>query len=337
MILLADSWSDLLARVGANPQNYVVWVIVFLIVLFLLSRLRNIMEERSVNRAIYISRGMVGTIIAFIITPIVFFILLNIVALVHGVNTIDIGFLAKWLGLTVTSYWWLLKCFFGSESLSGAAEMYSPDALIRILWIILPFSLIWIRMSSTKIGKLFLIPLIIGVFVITRYKKAPETFITQDEQLMRRIPGLNMFSNDPNAPTAKSSISNEQRKFLAGGLLLLLIAGFVVGLYLQRRLIGLFMAAVGLLGFLLMAPHEKEKVIPEKHEENYNANLDSMIQVMNYLHAKNPDTLELYHLSLQVKAGYDARLEVGDMIVFPDSLCTKFEPYFYDWCKENNK
>jgi hypothetical protein len=293
------------------------------------------MEERSVNRAIYISRGMVGTIMAFIIAPIVFFILLNIIALVHGVNTIDIGFLAKWIGLTVTSYWWLLKCFFGSESLSGALMMYSPDAIIRILWIILPFSFIWIRMSSTKIGKLFLIPLIIGVFVITRYKKAPETFITQDGTLMERIPWINMFIGGGNSSDADQSISTGQRKILAGGLLLLLFAGFVVGLYLQRRLIGLFLVAIGLLGFLLMAPHQQDRIIPKKHEENYKANLDSMIQIMNQLYAQNPDTLELYHLSLQVKAGYDARLQVGDMITFPDSLCTKFDSYFYDWCKEN--
>jgi len=154
------SWGEFLIAVAQNPQKYVFWLIIFLVVLFILSRLRNIMEERGVNRAIYISRGFVGTFIAFIVTPVVFFIILNLIALVHSVDTIDIGFLAKWIGLTLTSYWWLLKCFFGSESLSGAVDIYSVDAIIRIFWVLLPFSIIWFRVSNSKIGKLFLIPLI---------------------------------------------------------------------------------------------------------------------------------------------------------------------------------
>lgn len=337
-LLLSKSWSELLGNVATNPQNYVVWIIVFLIVLFLLSRLRNILEERSVNRAIYISRGMVGTVIAFIITPVVFFVLLNVIALVHGVNTIDIGFLAKWLGLTITSYWWLLKCFFSSAELIDNSQMYSPDSIIRILWIILPFSFIWLRTSSTRIGKLFLIPLIIGTFVITRYKRAPETFITKDQALVERIPFINFFIQDAGGGEKNPSrISTEQRKLVASGLLLLLVVGFVVGLYFQRRLIGLFIAAVGLLGFLLLAPHEKERVLPLVNQKNYTANLDSMIHLMNILHTQNPDTVELYYLSLQLKASYDARFHVGDMIEFPDSLCYKYEEFFYDWCQEKKE
>ena len=194
-LFLAKSWGDFVLEIVQRPQNYVFWLIVFLVVLFLLSRLRNIMEERSVNRAIYVSRAFVGTFIAFVITPVVFYIMLNIVALVHNVNTIDISFLAKWLGLTVTSYWWLLKCFFGSASISGADQLYSLDSMIRIIWILLPLSIIWMRVSNTRIGKLFLIPLIIGTLVITRYKYAPPTFITEDENLAERIPGLNWFKD----------------------------------------------------------------------------------------------------------------------------------------------
>ncbi len=335
-ILLLDgkSWRQFFGEVFRNPQNYVVWLIVFLVVLFLLARMRNIMEERSVNRAIYISRGLVGSFIAFLVTPIVFYILLNLVALVHGVSTIDISFLVKWIGLTLSSYWWLLKCFFGSESLSGATEMYSVDSIIRILWVTVPFSFIWLRMSKTRVGMLLLIPLIVGILVITRYKKAPSTFITEDRELVAKIPFLSWFIDNPDAPYTERSISLEQRKMVATGLLLFVLAGFGVGLYFKKRIIGLILSAIGILGFILMAPHEQEKVIPESHHEHYHANVDSLIHQMNHLHEINPDTLEIYNISLKVQAAYIARMQMGDMIRFPDSLCVKYQSYFFDWCKD---
>ncbi|WMX15816.1 MULTISPECIES: hypothetical protein [unclassified Aureispira] len=337
-LLLSMSWGEFLIDVVQHPQKYVFWLIVFLIVLFLLSRLRNIMEERGVNRAIYISRGFVGTFIAFIVTPVVFFIILNLVAIVHGVNTIDISFLAKWIGLTLTSYWWLLKCFFGSESLSGATEIYSLDAIIRIFWVLLPFSIIWFRVSSSRIGKLFLIPLIIGVFVITRYKTAPPTFITEDRELVNKIPGLNWFTDQANGNSAanaeKQFLDASKRKIIAGALALVIIIGFVVGLYLEYRVIGLLVTLIGLLGFLLMAPHEKEKVIPPSHHRDYHMNIDSLIYQMDSLYAIDQKSIEVYNISMKISSAYQARIDVGDMIRFPDTLCVKYESYFYDWCKE---
>ncbi len=336
-LLLANSkpWSSFLLKdIPSSPQSYVIWVIVFLIVLFMLSRLRNILEERSTKRAMTIARAFVGSLIAFLIAPIIFFLLLNIIAMVHGVETIHIGFLVKWIGLTISSYWWLLRCAFGSESLSGATVMYSVDSIIRMLWIILPFSFIWIRMSKTKIAKFFLIPMIIAVFVVTRYKIAPSTFITEDKELVQRIPFLKMFTVDADAPYQDNSLSLGQRKLFAGILLFLLIVGFVIGLHLQRYLIGFIVAAIGLLGFILMAPHKQEKVIPESHHEDYHVDLDSMIHLMGDLHQRNPDTIALYHLTLKIQSAYHARIDMGDNIIFPDSLCDKYDSYFYDWCKE---
>lgn len=337
-IFLSQSWGEFLIDVAKNPQQYVFWVIIFLIVLFLLSRLRNIMEERGVNRAIYISRGFVGTFIAFIVTPVVFFIILNLIAIVHGVNTIDISFLAKWIGLTLTSYWWLLKCFFGSESLSGATEIYSVDAVIRMTWVLLPFSIIWFRVSNSRIGKLFLIPLIIGVFVITRYKMAPPTFITEDKELINKIPVLNWFSENNSTSTVANSdapfLDSSKRKIIAGVLAIVILAGFVVGLYLEYRVIGLLITLIGLLGFLLMAPHEKEKVIPPSHHRDYHMNIDSLIHRMDSIYRADQKNIEVYNLSMKISAAYQAKMDVGDMIRFPDTLCVKYESYFYDWCKE---
>lgn len=340
-IFLSKTWGRFLQEVFKSPQQYVVWVIVFLIVLFMLSRLRNILEERGVNRAIYISRGLVGTFIAFIVTPVVFYILLNVIALVHGVSTIDISFLAQWIGLTLTSYWWLLECFFSSSNIANAKDIYTVDSIIRIIWILVPLSVIWIRTSKTRLGKLFIIPIIIGVLVITRYKKTNPTFITEDKELVNRIPGLNWFLPDENktasneqASQENSMLTPERRQIIALVLVGVIIIGFVVGLYLEYRVAGLLVSLVGLLGFLLMAPHEEERVISEENHEDYHTNVDSLIFRMDSIHIADPENLEVYNLSLKISAVYHARLEEGDMIRFPDSLCTKYESYFYDWCKE---
>ncbi len=332
---LAKSWGDFIVAVARSPQNYVFWLIIFLVVLFLLSRLRNIMEERGVNRAIYVSRGFVGTFIAFVVTPIVFYIMLNLVALVHGVNTIDIGFLAKWLGLTVTSYWWLLKCFFGSASISGADELYSLDSMIRILWILLPFSIIWMRVSSTRIGKLFLIPLIIGTLVITRYKFAPPTFITQDENLIDKIPGLDWMrdNKDTFSTTGNAILSANQRRVVAGVLALFILAGFFLGLRAKRRVPGLLLVLIGIMGFVLLAPHKNDRIIPKEHKEDYNTDIDSLVMRMDSIYLADPENLEVYYLSQKISAAYRARMAVGDMIRFPDALCERYNSYFYDWCK----
>ncbi|MDC0231143.1 hypothetical protein OAK19_04190, partial [Aureispira] len=69
-IILTKSWKVFIAEVFRSPQSYIFWLVFFLIVLFLLSRFRNRMEERGVNKAIYISRGLVGSFIAFIVAPI---------------------------------------------------------------------------------------------------------------------------------------------------------------------------------------------------------------------------------------------------------------------------
>lgn len=333
---LAKSWGEFLGDIISSPQNYVFWLIIFLVVLFLLSRLRNIMEERGVNRAIYVSRAFVGTVISFIVTPIVFYIMLNLVALVHKVNTIDISFLAKWLGLTVTSYWWLLKCFFGSADITGAEQLYSIDAIIRIIWILLPFSFIWLRVSRTRIGKLFLIPLVIGALVITRYKFAPPTFITQDEDLIERIPGLDWIKNRKENFSAPGVylLSANQRRGAAGILSLFIIAGFVVGLRSKRRVPGLLLALIGLMGFILLAPHENDKFIPLEHQEDYDTDIDSLVSRMDSIYLANPEDIEVYYLSQKVSSAYRAHIVVGDMIRFPEDLCERYHSYFYDWCKD---
>lgn len=335
-LILTSTWGEFLVEVVKSPQNYVFWLIIFLVVLFMLSRLRNVMEERGVNRAIYISRGFVGTFIAFVVTPIVFYIMLNLVAMVHGVNTIDIGFLAKWLALTVTSYWWLLKCFFGAVDVVNAEQLYSLDAVVRILWILLPFSFIWLRVSNTRIGKLFLIPIIIGTLVITRYKTAPPTFITESEGILERIPGLKWLkaSEDTTNGAGQAILDANKRRIVAAGLIILIIIGFSLGFQEQRRVIGLLLALIGVMGLILFAPNENKKTIPDEHHEDYHTNVDSLVMLMDSIQAVNPENLEIYYLSQKVSAAYEARIVVGEIDRFPEELCERYHSYFYDWCKQ---
>ncbi|MCH2023436.1 MAG: hypothetical protein MK207_13250 [Saprospiraceae bacterium] len=334
-IILTKSWKVFITEVFRSPQSYIFWLVVFLFVLFLLSRFRNRMEERGVNKAIYISRGLVGSLIAFIIAPIVFYIMLNIVALVHNVAIIDVSFLTDWIGLTISSYWWLLKCFFGSVSVSFAKEIYSVNSIIRILWIILPISFIWLRMSKTKIGKLFLIPLIIGVLVITRYKTAPTTFITEDKELVKHIPLLNRFAlnqNDADINTTQI-LSVQHKQLITIGLFAVIAIGLVVGLIFKYRVIGLFISLIGLLGFILIAPHDIE--LNNKHPD-YLIDIDSLVSRMDSLYFINGESIDVYQISLQIESAFNARIEAGDMIQFPDSLCTKYEAYFFDRCHNEN-
>ncbi len=335
-ILLSKTWRQFFTEVIHSPQSYIFWLVIFLIVLFILSRFRNRMEERGVNKAIYISRGLVGTFIAFIVTPIAFYFLLNTVALVHGVKIIDVSFLTDWIGLTLSSYWWLLECFFGSIRVAYAEEIYSVDSFIRILWIVLPISFIWLRMSKSKVGKLFIIPMIIGVLIITRYKTAPPTFITEDKELINKIPVLNWFSADSNKANddKKSIITKDKRKLLAGGLAVLIIVGFIVGLYFKFRIAGLFITLVGLLGFVLMAPHEKE--VRETKHPDYHLDLDSLIFKMDSLYISTGESIAVYEISQKIESAFKAHIEAGDLIRFPDSLCRKYESYFYDRCQQRD-
>ncbi|MCH2046455.1 MAG: hypothetical protein MK212_20235 [Saprospiraceae bacterium] len=165
----SNNWSDLIGDIFSKPTNLLIWVIVFLVILFALSRFNNYLEVRGVDRAIYVTRGMVGSLMFFVI------------ALIYGIPPPDISFLGKWISLTFSSYFWLLRCAFNDTNLiqDNPVELYSIHALVRILWTLIPLTLIWLRVSKTKIGRLLILPVIIAILLIARYKKANDTFLTQ--------------------------------------------------------------------------------------------------------------------------------------------------------------
>jgi hypothetical protein len=181
-----------------------------------------------------------------------------------------------------------------------------------------------------------LIPIIIGTLVITRYKTAPPTFITESEGILERIPGLKWLKASEENPIGEGQaiLDANKRRMAALGLVILIIIGFSLGFQEQRRVIGLLLALIGIMGLILFAPNENKKTIPDEHHEDYHVNVDSLVMLMDSIQAVNPENLEIYYLSKKVSAAYEARMVVGEITRFPEELCERYNSYFYDQCKQ---
>lgn len=333
----------MLTDVVTRPSAYLFWVIIFLVLLFVMSRLNNVLEVRGVNRAIYITRAMVGSFMYFIVAPIVIFILINIIAFIYNVPRLDIGFLGKWIGLTMSSYWWLLKCFFGSSDISGEKDMYNIHSIIRILWVLIPISLIWMRMAKSRVGKLLILPLIIGIFVIARYKKAEETFVTKDlsPQTIAKIPIIGSLVAD--SGPGNGGLSPATRKVMGGLLIAAIAAGFFIGLRSQRKVVGLVVVLIGGLGLVLIAPSagsdKKNRSFDDDHPVNIR--IDSLIRQLDTLYAADSNSLAVYELAVEINNAYQIQYHEGfvmiDTIWTRCGLCDKYKQLFYDHCHYEHK
>ena len=334
-MFLLRSWADLLLLIVQNPTSGLIILVVLLVILFGLSRLNNRLELRFQDQAIGISRGLVGTLMWFVIGPFIFFILLNIVAVVFGVPSINIMWLLKWLGTMTSTVWWLLKCALGSEGITGQKEMYTIDAVLRIILFIGPVSLIWIRVTSKRALRLALIPLVIAVLVITRHKKAEPTFITEDIGIenLRKLPIIGSLFDPPSqGPKGEDGegMSPLQRQILAVGSVLVIIGGFATGLYFGHRAIGLVVVAIGIIGFIFIAPSLGGggfEPLPE--EDPILHNIDSLTYRLDSIFAEKGQCVETYEVAIRLQAAYRAK---KDDVVFPDSLCRNYRHYFYEWC-----
>lgn len=181
-LLLATSWGDLLKTFLANPLDFLQehWygLIFVLLLLFGLSRLNNYMEVNSVNRAINIARAFVGSVMAFIIAPITALMVINLVAYVKGIQMFSFWFILDWLQLTASSIWWIIKsatCFSCNNQSTEVA--YDINSIIRIAWIVIPATFIWLRSTSSLISKLVLIPFVLAILYVTYQHEASPTFL----------------------------------------------------------------------------------------------------------------------------------------------------------------
>jgi hypothetical protein len=316
-----------------NPTYFLVVLIIGLAILFLMSRLNNRMELRFQDRAILISRGLVGTLMWFLIGPTVGFIVINIIAVIFQVPTISIGWLWDWLGLTASNIWWLLKCGFGSSSISGQKEVYTVDSMIRIFTFVVPVMVIWWRMTKTRLARVMMIPFIVGIFFITRHKKADETFITQKigVENLRKVPLIGgLFDPPTKGNKSQGSMTPAQRKVVASLLIIAIAGGFVLGLYFQYRAVGIALVVLGIFGFVMISPTPKSVSDPHPEDHPFYHNIDSLVQAMDSVYNLKGDCVEVYHLSLALDAAYHAQYET---VEFPDTLCQRYRHYFYEWCQ----
>jgi len=180
-LILLTSWGDLLGEFLSNPLDFLRdhWygLIFLLLLLFALSRLNNYMEVNSVNRAINIARAFVGSVMAFVIAPITILLLINLIAYLKGIPTFSFMFIWDWLKLTGSTFWWIVKsatCFSCDNERMPYA--YDINSIIRIAWVVIPVSFIWLRSTSTMVTRLMLLPFIAAILYVTYQRKANPTF-----------------------------------------------------------------------------------------------------------------------------------------------------------------
>lgn len=334
-----NTWGEVIFNLLKSPMAFA-WIIAILILLFVMSRMNNNLEVKSVNRAIVISRSIVGIFMWFFVAPIVVFLFINLFAVVNGIEMISAGFILDWIGLTFSSYWWILKCAFGSESISGQKDTYTLDSIVRILWISIPLAFIWLRTTKTTIMRLLLLPLILSFFIIARHKMADPCFITEGEGrlFLEDLPiiGNMIKGTDPSIPVTtikKTSAKDNMKSIITFSVLAsIVIGGIVIGLLKKLYIIGIIGAVVGIFGLILMAPSGDTKIIKMQHDEDHpiNTNIDSLVKVLDSLITHEGESMKAYEVSRQINNALEAQ---HDFIQFPQELCGhKFRTYFYDWC-----
>lgn len=336
-----NNWGDVLADILRNPQRYVVWLIGIFIILFILSRLNNNLEEQGTARAMAITRGLVGSLMFFVIGPVVFFLLFIAFALVNNLPTPNISFLIDWLKLTATTYWWIIRCSFNDARIAETQVMYNNHAIVRLLWVLLPLIFVWLRNASGRISKLLLVPVIAGILFVTQYKEAPVTFITQGEAYEQVKEYLPSFLVDaPNSAQLAKELTPDQEqsrnlrtRIFAIILSLVVAAGFLVGFYFQRRVIAILIVALGIGGFFVLSPGAARQTIKEGDSlENVNTeqvNIPDLVERFEKSYEETGSSVETYEISLLIQRAIDEQNYVLDK---QHVLCQKYKKYFYDYC-----
>lgn len=336
-----SNWGDILADILRNPQRYVVWLIAIFIILFLLSRLNNNLEEQGTQRAMAVTRGFVGSLMFFVIGPVVFFLLFIAFALINNLPTPNISFLIDWLKLTATTYWWIIRCSFNDARIAETEVMYTNHAIVRLLWVLLPLIFVWLRNAGGRISKLLIIPIIAGILFVTQYKEAPPTFITQGETYEQVKEYLPSFLVDaPSSTQLSRELSPEQEqsrnlrtRVFAIILTLVVAVGFIVGLYFQQRIIGILIIALGIGGFFVLSPGAARQSIKEgdklENVDTQKVNIPDLIKRFEQSYKETGSSVETYEISLLIHRAIDEQRYALDK---RHILCQKYKKYFYDYC-----
>jgi hypothetical protein len=351
-------WGDVLEAVLKDPlmfmQKNFVWVFIILILALLLFRLNNNLEVRGVNQAILISRGMVNTVIWFVVVPVVIILLFNIIGLMYNLPRIDLWNIWRWIQLLGSTIWWLGKCLFGGAPLME--DLYDGNSITRLTLILVPLSLVWLRTARTGFGRLALVPFIFSIMFITKNKVAPDTFLTS--VLKDKYPSY-FYSGRTLSPTTKEvltlgtdtlavdslgrkknltkEVGNDVTKFYKKnshqvGLFLgfMVLMALLVGYLFQKPKLGALIAILAIfLYFMIGKSADKAWLVKGESTADRHAELDKLISdfMFTYQAQEGKSNTQLSKLATEI----NARMK-EDNIPPPDSFCTKYKDFFYDLC-----
>ncbi len=345
------TWKDLLSEFAGNPlqfaQEHWHWMIGILVLLFALSKLNNYLEVTGVNKAILLTRGVVGSLMAFIITPIAFLLLLNFIAWANGLPLINMWNIWEWIKLTGSSFWWLFECLFDFGEAPTSPTAFNVSSVIRLLWVGLPLTIIWWRSTSTRFWKLMIVPILVGLCILTANRAAPPTFLDH------HVPE-NVFSYFKNTNTKKVTkdfeLEKRQKEWMneAGtayqryrkpiflGLLGILGIGFFVGYKTEYKAYALILIALAIAGFYYMINHTKEiqelqppPPVQTPIKPTY-TELDKLYQEFEReFNANNGESsIKLSKTSFKIHQILKEKNTSP-----PDKFCKLYKPYFFDYCK----
>lgn len=360
------TWADFLNDAFLNPIDFVqshwLWVIVILLILFMMARLNNYLDEKGVDYAIHIARGMTSTILMFVVAPIIVLIFINLVALIEGLPFLELWFLVDWLRLTMTTFIWLIKCALNSRSITFNPQMYDLNAIIRISWVTIPFVVAAIyqyqQYSYRTWLQTLLIPYVLCILWITQYRKSPEPFIKKylpsfvlemdsletnkkhDFNKKITIIGKDTVHHqiDTKTTNIKKNTKTTQKEVPPPNIANVIIIGlFLLGLFLyfftQYQNIAMMMAIGGMvMGVLLFSPPNPDAEKVTKIKNDAKRHLDTLLVDFEgfYQQTKGAESLELSQRAMNIR-----NLIKEYRLKLPTNFCDSihYQKYFYEFCE----
>ncbi len=348
------TWRAFIGSFLTDPVGFIQlhwpWLLFLLILLFALSKLNNYLEVKGVDKAILITRGLVGSVMAFIVTPFALLLFVNCIAWAKQLPTVNMWNIVEWLQLTVTSFWWILECALDIGESPTSNSLYSSSSIVRIIWIALPLVFIWLRIMKTRFWRAMCLPILLGLLVITANRWAPPTFLDNhipiavtEWQPSKEPMVFSERSQIQQAPPTLETVNrtegllNRHRKLIIVALLCLLAVGCSLGYYSDYKLIGLGLILFSCFGFVqlftstvethdLLPASKKTETIPPPKASQLTQEFKAFEAL--YKAQQGETSVKLSQLSFKINAMLKSSGEVP-----PARFCSLYRDYFFDYCE----
>jgi len=345
------TWRAFIGSFLSDPVDFIQlhwpWLLFLLILLFALSKLNNYLEVKGVDKAILITRGLVGSVMAFIVTPFALLLFVNCIAWVKGLPGVNMWNIVEWLQLTITSFWWILECMLDIGESPTSTSLYHPSSIVRIAWIALPVLFIWLRIMKTRFWRLMYLPILLGLLVITANRWAPPTFlddhipmaVTEWQPSKHVIAEQSQIQHAPPAATVNRTegLLNRHRKLIIVALLCLLAVGCSLGYYSDYKLVALGLILFSCFGFVQLfkstidttsiLPASKEtEIIPTPKASQLTKEFKAFEALFKAHDGKN--SVALSQQSFKINALLKSTGERP-----PARFCNLYRDYFFDYCE----